>query len=93
MGGVLGFVRELFVGDPEVKTARAVKILRDSGITCRCNGLAIPTAVKGKIYRCLHCNKQFANAFYNLASSNQQYRNLDMTYYSKAVEVLAKEPK
>ena len=51
----------------------AATVLRDNGITCSCKSLAIPTVQKGKIYRCIRCNKQFANAFYNLGDSRNSY--------------------
>lgn len=52
---------------------QTANLLVDSGITCRCNGLAIPTSCRGKIYRCLECKKQFANAFYNLEHIGDKY--------------------
>lgn len=107
-------VRDFFIESPEYKAekerqkakhhqmavANAAGVLKNSGITCRCNGIAIPTAQKGKIYRCVRCNKQFANAWYNLGDTRNAYQRrnnhpsnarLSMRYYSEAVDLLAKK--
>lgn len=107
-------VRDFFIESPEYKAEKerqkaekyqravdhASAVLKDSGITCRCNGIAIPTAQKGKIYRCIRCNKQFANAWYNLGDTRNAYQRrnnhpsnarLNMYYYDEAVDLLVKE--
>ena len=116
MGIIPKFVLDFFIESPEDKADRELReaqshissvkdasdALKDSGITCRCNGLAIPTDQKGKIYRCIRCNKQFANAFYNLGDTRNAYQRrnnhsftikLDMDYYDEAVNLLVKEDK
>lgn len=59
-------------------------LLRQKGISCYCGGLAIPVESKGKIYRCVACEKQFANTYYDLT----RYESYKPSYYSDAVEVL-----
>nr|QJS05805.1 hypothetical protein [Psychrobacter sp.] len=81
---------------------KATRVLQDHGVTCRCGGLAIPTEQRGKIRRCVRCNKQFASGGYNLGDTRtayelrNYYRNnekLDMMYYDDAVEFLKEEDK
>lgn len=114
MGIIPKIVRDFFIESPEYKAEKerrraeshanavrsAYSILKDNGITCRCNGLAIPTAVKGKIYRCIKCNKQFANAWYNFGDTRNAYQRknnypysirLNMGYYDEAVDLLVRE--
>ena len=35
-------------------------VLKAHGVSCHCSGLAVPNMGKGKIYKCLECDKRFA---------------------------------
>lgn len=59
-------------------------VLKNNGVTCRCNSLAIPTKKIGKIYRCVKCKRQFANAHYNLNV------HIDNEYYDEAVDLISR---
>lgn len=72
---------------PEKKAALANELaglLRQKGISCHCNGLAVPVESIGKIYRCVKCEKQFANTGYDLSG----YESFRPSFYSEAVEIL-----
>ena len=72
---------------PEKKAALANELaglLRQKGISCHCNGLAVPVESRGKIYRCVKCEKQFANTAYNLS----RYESYRPSFYSEAVNIL-----
>lgn len=73
--GILSHIESLFISKQyssqpvlsrEDRINRTYNILKNNAITCRCNSLAIPTKNRGKIYRCIKCKRQFANAYYNL---------------------------
>lgn len=79
---------------------RAADALKEQAVTCRCGGLAIPTGQKGKIRRCIRCDKQFANSAYNLGDTRtprerenfvSYEEKLDMKQYEDAVKLLKKE--
>lgn len=79
---------------------RAADALKDQAVTCHCGGLAIPTGQKGKIRRCIRCDKQFANSAYNLGDTRtvRERKNfvlnnekLDMEQYQDAVRLLKQE--
>ncbi len=81
---------------------RAADTLKDHAVTCHCGGLAIPTEQRGKIRRCVRCNKQFASGGYNLGDTRtlNERKNyvpnnekLDMQQYEDAVKSLKQEDK
>lgn len=55
----------------EDRVKEAANIITNCSITCYCGGLSVPVKFSGKIYRCIRCNKQFANAQYRLAQLSQ----------------------
>ncbi len=59
-------------------------LLRQKGISCHCGGLAVPVEGRGKIYRCVKCDKQFANATYDL----RRYESYKPSVYFEAVNIL-----
>ncbi len=69
----------------------ATETLRREGVTCYCSGLAIPTGLKGRKYRCVKCDKVFAHAFYNLGNTRNRRATLNLNYYLQAVSLLEKE--
>lgn len=72
---------------PEKKAELANQLaglLRQKGISCNCGSLAVPVEGRGKIYRCVKCEKQFANATYDL-SGYEVYRP---SFYSEAIKIL-----
>lgn len=72
---------------PEKKAELANQLaglLRQKSISCHCNGLAVPVEGRGKIYRCVNCEKQFANTSYDLS----RYESYRPSFYSEAVKIL-----
>ena len=92
--GILSHIEKLFtptnysqpVLSREDTINRTYNILKNNAVTCRCNSLAIPTKNRGKIYRCIKCKRQFANAYYNLNLAFVAER------YDEAVELLEPIP-
>lgn len=63
---------------------RLAGLLRQKAISCHCNGLAVPVESRGNIYRCVKCEKQFANTAYDLNG----YESYRPSFYSEAVNIL-----
>ncbi len=59
-------------------------LLRQKGISCHCGGLGVPVESRGKVYRCIKCEKQFANTIYDLSG----YESYRPSFYSEAVNIL-----
>lgn len=59
-------------------------LLRQKGISCHCGGLGVPVESRGKVYRCIKCEKQFANTIYDLNG----YESYRPSFYSEAVNIL-----
>lgn len=59
-------------------------LLRQKGISCHCGGLGVPVESRGKVYRCIKCEKQFANTLYDLSG----YESYRPSFYSEAVNIL-----
>lgn len=62
-------------------------LLRQKGISCHCGGLGVPVESRGKVYRCIKCEKQFANTLYDLS----RYESYRPSFYSEAVNILKNE--
>lgn len=76
--GFFDFVRDnvVIVGSDrhtEYMAPKLAHVLKKHGITCHCGGLAVPNMRKGKIYKCIKCDKQFANAHYTVYSDSSSY--------------------
>lgn len=85
----------------------SVDVIKSHSISCHCGGLAVPLKFRGKIYKCVRCDRQFANTRYELsglkkASVNGVFltkrlekeweeQNNIMTFYDDAVALIKKE--
>lgn len=88
---------------PNSLTQITANILKISASTCHCGGLATPIEKVGNIYRCIRCNKEFANIRYNLGprdhnglsniAPKESSQLIDMDYYDAAVMLLTKQDK
>lgn len=78
----------------------AANTLENMAINCRCGDISIPIEGKGKIYRCIRCDKEKIFHNYNLDRINYvtilSHRNkpfLDMNFYDAAVILLKNDKK
>lgn len=60
-------------------------VLKNHGVSCHCGGLAVPNIGEGKIYKCLECDKQFANAYYNVYQKTTSYSS---AIHNRAIQLL-----
>lgn len=51
----------------EERIKESVNVIKSHSISCRCGGLALPLKFIGKIYKCIRCDRQFANTQYKLS--------------------------
>lgn len=51
----------------EERVEEAFNVIKNHSLSCRCGGLSVPLSFKGKVYRCVRCDKQFANVQYQLS--------------------------
>ncbi|WP_128690948.1 hypothetical protein [Chromohalobacter israelensis] len=86
-------VREITAGVREHNMKRlkkAVAIIRDESLTCaKCEALSVPIKGTHNKYRCLECNRQFANTKHDVGSMLS--RNDCAEFYDKAVSHLKGE--
>lgn len=71
----------------EYMAPKLAQVLNKYGITCHCGGLAVPNMRKGNIYKCVKCDRQFANAQYTVYPQSSPYSE---KIHSRAIAFLRK---
>lgn len=68
------------------RVKETAEIIKENSISCHCGGLAIPLMYSGRTYKCMRCDKQFANAKYDLRSLSTVNLKRGNTFNEKEVE-------